>query len=243
MTQELHTMVYMMRAMSIFSFFAKKKPLALDSSARKPLTAVSNPASIPRPPESRRSERLEQRELLYGAVRDVMIRAGVLAASYKFKVLSQDARGRQYLIMMDLKTPVPGGVIRLAEIEVMMVQTAKVRHGILVNGVYWRTEDSAKTSSLAADAPNGAPSFRPPDREPVPRAGTPTPGYEPLQQSEVDAFKQALVTQASKKVAQGVTVTSGRRRAQPSTDFEETHMEPTADSASPLSITQYGDLN
>ena len=31
-----------------------------------------------------------------------MTRAGILSSGYKFKVLSLDPRGRQYLIMMDL---------------------------------------------------------------------------------------------------------------------------------------------
>ena len=51
---------------------------------------------------NRKSERLERRELLYTVVRNAMTRAGVLSASFKFKVLSLDSRGRQYLIMMDL---------------------------------------------------------------------------------------------------------------------------------------------
>jgi len=45
----------------------------------------------------RKSERLERRELVYEVVRDAMLRAGVLAASYKFKVLSLDARGMNHI--------------------------------------------------------------------------------------------------------------------------------------------------
>ena len=52
---------------------------------------------------NRKHERLERRELLYAVVREAMIQGRVLSSSYKFKVLSLDARGRQYL-MMDLAT-------------------------------------------------------------------------------------------------------------------------------------------
>src|SRR4051812_38298650 len=38
-------------------------------------------------PANRKGERMAQRELLYGVVREAMIRAGFLSSSYKFKVL------------------------------------------------------------------------------------------------------------------------------------------------------------
>src|SRR5690606_40326900 len=45
----------------------------------------------------RNDERMQRREQLYAVVRDVMVRAGVLSAGYKFKVLSLDPRGAQFL--------------------------------------------------------------------------------------------------------------------------------------------------
>ena len=45
---------------------------------------------------------MARRELLYAVVREAMVRAGVLSSSYKFKVLSLDPRGRQFLVMVDL---------------------------------------------------------------------------------------------------------------------------------------------
>jgi hypothetical protein len=53
-------------------------------------------------PANRKGERMARRELLYTVVREAMMRAGVLSASYKFKVLSLDGRGRQFLVMVDL---------------------------------------------------------------------------------------------------------------------------------------------
>src|SRR5574343_431788 len=55
--------------------------------------------------------------LLYTVVRDAMVRAGVLSASYKFKVLSLDQRGRQFLVMMDLAREYGGETARLRSEE------------------------------------------------------------------------------------------------------------------------------
>jgi hypothetical protein len=84
---------------------------------------------------------MERRELLYTVVRDAMVRAGVLSASYKFKVLSLDQRGRQFLVMMDLAREYGGETVRLSEIEALIAQTAKARYDILVTAVYWRIND------------------------------------------------------------------------------------------------------
>jgi hypothetical protein len=84
---------------------------------------------------------MERRELLYTVVRDAMVRAGVLSASYKFKVLSLDQRGRQFLVMMDLAREYGGETTRLSEIEALIAQTAKTRYDIVVTAVYWRIND------------------------------------------------------------------------------------------------------
>ena len=89
-------------------------------------------------PGNRKQERLERREVLYAVVREAMVRAGVLSSSYKFKVLSLDQRGRQFLVMVDLAEGAASDTHRLAEIEAMVAQSAKARYDILVSAVYWR---------------------------------------------------------------------------------------------------------
>lgn len=182
---------------------------------------------------NRKSERLERRELLYAVVRDAMTRAGVLTASYKFKVLSLDSRGRQYLIMMDLARKDRGAADRLAEIEGLIAQNAKTRHDILVTAVYWRVNEhvTAGLSSGGVAAPIARPVAPPP----------PKPQYEPLHEDEVAAFKKAIAS-AQKPVAlsaPGEIIKSGRRNPvpEPQDEFEVDR------SASPLSGTQYGELN
>lgn len=181
---------------------------------------------------NRKTERLERRELLYTVVRDAMTRAGVLSASYKFKVLSLDSRGHQYLIMMDLARKDAGAPERLAEIEGVVAQNAKTRHDILVTAVYWRLHEHV-TSGLSKSAAPSVETARP--------AVSAKPRFEPLHADEVAAFKQAIAsaTASVPLSAPGEIITSGRRSPvpEPAEDFEVDRR------ASPLSGTQYGDLN
>jgi hypothetical protein len=244
--------------MSILNWFSKKpsnrQPALVESSglghidATVPFTTSGKRRSrgAPPPPGSaanRKNERLERRELLYAVVRESMIKAGVLSSSYKFKVLSLDSRGRQYLIMMDLARQYAGETSRLAEIEGLIAQHAKNRHDILVSSVYWRVNEhvTAGLSRPSNSAPSPASLTAPASPRPV-AVGSTKAGYEPLRPEEVVAFKQALASVATAKPlsAPGEIVHSGRRNPTPLPSFEDTEME---DRVSPLSGTQYGDLN
>ena len=186
--------------MSLFSWFSRKpappkaKPRSagaepsglLNADATVPLAPgrPGQPLLQPVPPEhaaNRKNERMERRELLYTVVRDAMVRAAVLSASYKFKVLSLDQRGRQFLVMMDLAREYGGETARLSEIEALIAQTAKTRYDILVTAVYWRINDHVAvglpqkgitpTTVPSAAAPQGV--VRKPVPAPVPAAPAP----------------------------------------------------------------------
>ena len=186
--------------MSLFSWFSRKpappkaKPRSagaepsglLNADATVPLAPgrPGQPLLQPVPPEhaaNRKNERMERRELLYTVVRGAMVRAGVLSASYKFKVLSLDQRGRQFLVMMDLAREYGGETARLSEIEALIAQTAKTRYDILVTAVYWRINDHVAvglpqkgitpTTVPSAAAPQGV--VRKPVPAPVPAAPAP----------------------------------------------------------------------
>jgi hypothetical protein len=192
---------------------------------------------------NRKTERLERRELLYAVVRQSMTRAGVLSSSYKFKVLSLDSRGRQYLIMMDIARQFAGETARFAEIEGEIAKSAKSHHDILVTSVYWRVNEHVTTGLSRQVAPVSAPA--PLTAAPVtPTVAVPPakPRFEPLQTDEVTAFKQALANGITKKPSPlpGEVAKSGRRNPAPQPVFQDTQLD---DSHSPLSGTQYGDLN
>jgi hypothetical protein len=144
--------------MAWLSWFSRKMPAQVPAPFESSMMGLTEAASLaPAQPVSadvvpgskrgsashRKIERLERRELLYTVVREAMTRAGVLSASYKFKVLSLESRGRQYLIMMDLANRSVTEVGRLAEIETLIAQAAQKRHSIVVTAVYWRYRDQA----------------------------------------------------------------------------------------------------
>ncbi len=207
--------------------------------------------------DTRKTERIERREQLYGVVRDAMTRVGILSASYKYKVLSLDPHGRQYLIMMDLSNQAAGEPDRLAEIESVIAQSAKSRHEILVTAVYWRVNAKITVGLTAARPGSGAAVSRPAPltarHAHKPTAGLAaavsvsgaTPRYEPLQADEVIAFKNALATAAPATllVASGEIVKSQRRNPVPPPEFENTELADYQEKISPLSSTQYGELN
>src|SRR5437868_9979879 len=91
--------------------------------------------------DERKAKRHARREQLYVAIRETMTRAGVLSASYKFKVLSLDQGGNEFLVMMDLVKASAAPTPRLGEIEALMVQDARQRFVITVHAVYWRVLD------------------------------------------------------------------------------------------------------
>lgn len=218
-------------------------------------------------PANRKSERMARRELLYSVVRDAMTRAGVLSSGYKFKVLSLDARGRQFLVMVDLARDHGGETARLAEIEASIAQGAKSRHDILVTAVYWRMNEHVAVGDL--NTRGKSVDSRPVPLEaasaPVASAAAPTVApatksrFEPIQPDEVAAFKQALAAgvanpgaaaAAAVGVAHGASARAfdGSNRHGPQsytllTGFEDTEL-PESDQRMPaLSSTQYGDLN
>lgn len=228
----------------------------------RPVAGARARASVPTPLKAgehageQKSQRHAKRELLYAAVREAMIRAGVLSASYKFKVLSLDPRGDQFMVMMDLAQEFGGQTDRLAEIEVMIAQSAKSRYNIRVTAVYWRMNELVSVGRPRPST-HGAQSHSAPAALPEPAVAAvaavetavavPVASrFEPIQDDEVTAFKQALAAASANggaaQVAKGVSTRSGPHSYTLLTGFEDTEMPETPVSAPALSATQYGDL-
>ena len=177
-------------------------------------------------------------------VRNVMLRSEVLASHYKFKVLSLDARGRQFLVMIDLlgdQVLAPG---RWNAVEQLMAMTAAQRYDLQVKAVYWRlVPHTAAEAAQLREAP-----MREPAR-PTAVAATATParpGFDPIDNDEVLAFKKAI-SEASPgtpaDVKPGQVLTSGPRKPAPPPGYEDTQLLEPDDVASPLSRTQFGGLD
>jgi hypothetical protein len=243
--------------MSFLNWFGKKGPV-LDTDLSEPsdmgqvdvTLPILRPLSVAMVPERnvasspRRNERLEQRELLYAVVRESMTAAGVLSSTYKFKVLSLDSSGRQYLIMMDMPREHLADPGRFAEIEGAIARSAKERYEILVSSVYWRVNDLVTAGSGPVHVVQVTPPVQ--SLEPVqelaprPNVAVPSP-FAPIQDEEVLAFKRAVTAAASGEpmATRGEVVRSGRRNPEPVADFSDT--EPF-DPSSPLGKSQFGGL-
>ncbi len=100
--------------------------------------------------DERRNQRNTYRELLHQVVRESMVRAGMISASYKFKVLSLDAKGRSFLVMMDLPAEFARQIDRLSDIEEFILSSARSRYQLEVSSVYWRVLGAGATSTAPA---------------------------------------------------------------------------------------------
>ena len=248
--------------MSLFNWFTGKPSAAravgdhgwtrsLPPRDKQPLPQVQRPAADPtNRSDERKLKRHARREQLYVAVREAMTHSGVLSASYKFKVLSLDQRGDQFLVMMDVDQSTDNQAEKLAGIEGKIIMTAKARFEIEVTAVYWRIDlhgarvrkTKAPGHGQTAGLHVGNAALEVPPKKAVSR-------YEPIQDDEVTAFKQALAAasshggqQRSSSDADGKLRNSGPRSYTLLTGFEDTEM-PESSAAPALSATQYGDLN
>ena len=255
--------------MAFFNWFSRRsddsrKPLAniaAQKANRGPVVApASPPPSLPtRPPadlinrsEERKARRHMRREQLYSAIRKAMTHAGVLSASFKFKVLSLDQSGDQFLVMMDVHPSLGLQEEKLLESEALVIQTAKMQFEILVTAVYWRIDTKAEMGDLKHSGFESRPA-------PLAAIGqasgvkkSAASRFEPIDDDEVAAFKRALATSTLPSIpsqsqrSANVANAAKNRSIQPSytliTGFEDTEM-PESVAVPVLSTTQYGDLN
>lgn len=264
--------------MSLFSWFsskrAPKRAVEADTSGysvpvvdRPSTNAAGRPETGSRQDQAKilKNERMERREWLYSVVREAMLHAGVLTASFKFKVLALDERGRQFLVMVDLAPQLGGDTGRLSKIESQIIQTAKARYDLSITAVYWRTNEhvavgmprptrAAGTSAVPTKASvAGAPVFAAdavavkaplPELAPAAPVGKASARFEPIQADEVAAFKKALAaaSHSTPAVAAGQSVRSGPRSKSLDTGYEDTEMQHPENRPDALSTTQYGDL-
>ncbi len=193
----------------------------------------------------RRGRRILRREQLFSVVRESMIRGGVLSSSYEFKVLTLDANGDSFLVLIDLALPVevmPDAY--LLEIERWIQASAQSRHEMKVGSVYWRRKPVHDQRGIALKAAVAAQTRR----EPVASAPAPlevsdtaiprpdlsaTPGRtQPVGRDELEAFRHALESVQA-------PLAGGPPEADP---FRHMPVPESHSDFSALSETQYGKL-
>jgi hypothetical protein len=161
--------------------------------------------------QERNVQRNSYRESLHQIVRDAMVQAGFVTASYKFKVLSLDAKGKSFLVMMDLPLEFMRQVQRLGDIEQSIIGVAQSRYQLLVSAVYWRVAEAAAAQPVATPAqqqPIAPAAITQPlaQAAPVvqaapPAVAKPAPRAQPVLADEVSALKAALAAGAAGSAA------------------------------------------
>lgn len=209
---------------------AKKNDTSANGSRAKPRRSFGQttlPLISPR-----RGRRILRREQLYSVVRESLIRAGVLSSSYEFKVLALDSTGDGFLVLVSLS--LPANVMPdeyLLEIERWIQGSARSRHSMTVQAVYWRREAVHDQRGIALKASVAAQTRREVAAA-APHASEATENrVQPLPNDEVVAFRKALESPALPV----------HRMESPAAALP--HAEAEANSGfSELSETQYGKL-
>ena len=135
----------------------------------------------------RRGRRLLRREQVFGVVRESLIRGGVLSTSYSFKVLALDNNGDSFLVLVDLALPAQAMPDEyLLEIERWIQGSARSRHSMQVQAVYWRRQPVHDLRGVALKASVAAQTRR----EGAAASGS----ARPLAPEQVAAFRSALET-------------------------------------------------
>ncbi len=220
--------------------------------------------------EQLRMASMARREQLYAVVRDSLLQEGIMATSYKFKVLALDQGGRQYLVMVDLSPSLNKSNAQLTVIENVIAKSAKARHEIVVLGTYWRINEQLReagdpieaapertvvsTPTPVAAAPVAAPKSPPPvpiaPTMPAPAPATSpeaasantgaNPRYEPLQSEEMLAFKRALAATGTSAPAANGPRPAPRSYSPLATGYEDTQVVSPDTRPPGLGPTQFG---
>jgi hypothetical protein len=128
----------------------------LFSTSKSPKHEASGPETGP--VKMNLDERMAfRREMLFEAIRVTMQAHGILSASYKFRVVRNDKRGHQYLVLIDLSTDFldnrEGRPARLVEVGAAITKNAASRYDLLVSGVYWQVNEQIQGFEGSRPAP------------------------------------------------------------------------------------------
>ena len=87
-----------------------------------------------------------RRELLFEAIQGTMSQLNIDPGSYRGKVMRTDKRGHRYVVMLDMSLAYmssdAGQHPQLADTALTLTQNAYSRYGLVVGGVYWRTDST-----------------------------------------------------------------------------------------------------
>lgn len=117
-----------------------REPLPLASRLGAAVTRIpANSPALGRMVEVARL-RDENRELIYGLMRETMIRAEILSSFYRFQVLTLDPEGLVQKVIVDLAPKYADNPELLVRLEGLIARKAASLVGMRVAGIYWRND-------------------------------------------------------------------------------------------------------
>lgn len=186
--------------MSLLSWLTNKKKQGAPSKPDQAANRRSFAPTVQPVVSPRRRRRVTRREQLFTIVRESMIRGGVLSTSYQFKVLTLDATGDSFLVLIDLALPAESMPDEyLAEIERWIQDNAQSRHDMGVRSVYWRRKAIPDPRGMALKAAAAAQTGRQQGAAdggvafPLRRGGGVAPVVQAVDSDEIEAFRRALL--------------------------------------------------
>ena len=148
-----------------------------------------------------------RREMVFEAMREVLVQHGLPPLSYKLNVARLDSRGHRYAVMVDLVPLLAGRVVDSpGEWQVMedqASQTAVSRYRVRIANVYWRLEPQGFSAAYHAGT---ATTVLPPKPAPVHVAPTlvqKTVNSQPAASMQFDDFAD---TQIDDRHAKGKSI-------------------------------------
>ncbi len=162
-----------------------------------------------------------RREMVFEAMREVLVKHGLPPLSYKLNVARLDSRGHRYAVMVDLVPQLAGRVVdspgEWQVMEMQAMQTATSRYRVKISNVYWRLESQGLSAAQHVELSTARVVESPPVSEPAMSSYTgksvvnkSVPGTaddfpdtqlddrhsqdEPISQDELLAFEQAILS-------------------------------------------------
>ena len=91
-----------------------------------------------------------RRELLYETIRVSLKSRFIAANTYRFKAMRTDKRGHCFIVMLDMSPTFmaspAGHRVLLKETAAVLIKNAETKYGLMVNGVYWREDETLEVS-------------------------------------------------------------------------------------------------
>jgi hypothetical protein len=137
--------------MALLKFLSSARGALSEKKDRDPAVSTG-PETLPVPMNL--EERMAfRRELLFEAIRGTLHDESLEPGSYHFKVMHTDKRGHCFVVMLDMTQvfmdSARGSPHELSAIAARLAKSAQTRYGLVIDSVYWRTDESLGTLSAA----------------------------------------------------------------------------------------------